>query len=72
MPSGKLRNAEIVDLVVGRVAEFPKYTTRIINLANQNAQGTRPRIVGQMTDLFFQERTSRSGGTGTTRRNQGR
>ena len=52
MPSGKLRNAEIVDLVVGRVAEFPKYTTQIMNLANQNAQGTRPRIVGQMTDLF--------------------
>lgn len=31
---------------------FPKYTTQIINLANQNAQGTRPSVVGQMSELF--------------------
>jgi hypothetical protein len=31
---------------------FPKYTTQIINLANQNAQGTRPSVVGQMSDLI--------------------
>ena len=31
---------------------FPKYTSQIINLANQNAQATRPRAVGQLSDLF--------------------
>ena len=31
---------------------FPKYTTQLINWANQNAQGTRPRVVGQMSDLI--------------------
>lgn len=31
---------------------FPKYTTQIINLANQNAQATRPKVVGQMSDLI--------------------
>jgi len=34
--------------------EFPKYAAPIINLANQYAQGTRPRIVGQMTELIQQ------------------
>jgi hypothetical protein len=32
--------------------EFPKYSTQIINLANQNAQGTRPAVVGQMSELI--------------------
>lgn len=32
--------------------EFPKYTTQLVNLANQNAQGTRPRVVGQMSELI--------------------
>jgi len=31
---------------------FPKYTSQLINLANQNAQGTRPEVVGQMSELF--------------------
>lgn len=31
---------------------FPKYTSQLINLANQNAQGTRSNVVGQMSDLF--------------------
>lgn len=31
---------------------FPKYTSQLINWANQNAQGTRPVIVGQMSELF--------------------
>jgi len=26
--------------------EFPKYVAPLINLANQYAQGTRPRVVG--------------------------
>ena len=38
---------------------FPKYTSQLINWANQNAQGTRPRVVGQLSDLFpeFQNST---------------
>jgi hypothetical protein len=31
---------------------FPKYTTQLMNLANQNAQGTRPKVVGQMSELI--------------------
>ncbi len=31
---------------------FPTYVTQLINLANKNAQGTKPRVVGQMTELF--------------------
>ena len=33
-------------------AEFPKYVAPLINLANQFAQGTRPRVVGQMSELI--------------------
>jgi len=33
-------------------ALFPKYTTQLINLANQNAQGTRPKVVGQLSELI--------------------
>lgn len=32
--------------------EFPKYTTQVINLVNSNAGGTRPRVVGQMSELI--------------------
>lgn len=31
---------------------FPTYTTQLINLANQNAHGTWPVVVGKMSDLF--------------------
>lgn len=31
--------------------DFPKYTTQLLNLANQNSQATRPRVVGQMSEL---------------------
>lgn len=31
---------------------FPKYTTQLMNLANQNAHGTWPVVVGKMSDLF--------------------
>jgi len=31
---------------------FPKYTSQLINWANQNAQGTRSVVVGQMSELF--------------------
>ncbi|MGQ9848169.1 MAG: MjaI family restriction endonuclease [Bacteroidales bacterium] len=32
--------------------EFPKYVGPLINLANQYAQGTRPKVVGQMSELI--------------------
>jgi hypothetical protein len=50
----KITNQEIAELLVGEPQKFPKYSTQLINLANQNAQGTRPIIVGQMSDLIQQ------------------
>ncbi|HLE75357.1 MAG TPA: MjaI family restriction endonuclease [Candidatus Bathyarchaeia archaeon] len=49
-----LKNDKIAQDVVGKTVEFPKYTTQIMNLANQNAQGTRPKVVGQMSELIKQ------------------
>lgn len=48
----KIKNNEIQEILAGEGIAFPKYSTQIINLANQNAQGTRPKIVGQMSDLI--------------------
>lgn len=31
---------------------FPKYTTQIINIANQNAGATKPGKIGQLSELF--------------------
>ncbi len=48
----KIENAEIKELLGAKSFEFPKYSTQIMNLANQNAQGTRPAVVGQMSELI--------------------
>ena len=48
----KLSNDDLRKLLDIETPEFPKYTTQIINLANQNAQGTRPKVVGQMSELI--------------------
>jgi hypothetical protein len=48
----KLSNEEIRKCLEIESLEFPRYTTQLINLANQNAQGTRPRVVGQMSELI--------------------
>lgn len=48
----KINNEEIQELNESDVAHFPKYTSQLMNWANQNAQGTRPKIVGQLSDLF--------------------
>lgn len=47
-----IKNHEISAYNESRTSDFPKYTSQLINWANQNAQGTRPKIVGQMSELF--------------------
>ncbi len=48
----KIKNQEVIEDIVDGIADFPKYTTQIMNIANQNAGGTRPRVVGQMSELI--------------------
>ena len=48
----KIKNEELIKEISGEAKTFPKYTTQIINLANQNAQGTRPKVVGQLSELI--------------------
>jgi hypothetical protein len=55
----KLTNEAIRESLEIPKPEFPKYATQIINLVNQNAQGTRPKVVGQLTELI-QEFTGRT------------
>lgn len=47
-----IKNDELVVLNGSETPNFPKYTSQLINWANQNAQGTRPKVVGQLSDLF--------------------
>lgn len=48
----KITNSEMIAEIAEEAKHFPKYTTQIMNLANQNAQGTRPKVVGQLSDLI--------------------
>ena len=48
----KLTYKEMANAVRSEPVHFPKYVSPLINLANQYAQGTRPRVVGQMTELI--------------------
>lgn len=48
----KIKNDELIAEISGEAKNFPKYTTQIMNLANQNSQGTRPSVVGQLSDLI--------------------
>lgn len=52
MKTIKISNNEILSLLDAEATNFPKYATQILNLANQNAQATRPSVVGQMSDLI--------------------
>ena len=45
----KINFNEFIKEISGEAKEFPKYTTQLINLANQNSQGTRPRVVVQLS-----------------------
>ena len=47
-----LKNESIESYNESERFSFPKYTSQLINWANQNAQGTRPVVVGQMSELF--------------------
>lgn len=48
----KIKNEELIQELIGEIKEFPRYTTQILNLANQNSQGTRPKVVGQLSELI--------------------
>ena len=48
----KMKNSEVEQLSNASQYAFPKYATQIINLLNSNAQGTRPAVVGQMSELI--------------------
>lgn len=48
----KIHNKTIENLSNASVYGFPKYTTQLVNLVNQNAGGTRPKVVGQMSELI--------------------
>jgi hypothetical protein len=45
---------EIKECLNIETPEFPRYVAPLINLANQYAQGTRPRVVGQMSELIHE------------------
>jgi len=48
----KITTKEIRKYLDIETPEFPKYIAPLINLANQYAQRTRPRVVGQMSELI--------------------
>lgn len=52
MQRDKITVAEIYKASDVAPPDFPKYTTQLMNLANQNSQGTRPKVVGQMSELI--------------------
>lgn len=52
MKEDKIKNSELKKAIVTDAPSFPKYKTQLMNLANQNSQATRPKYVGQMTELI--------------------
>lgn len=52
MQTIKIPFSKVSTLLTGKELLYPKYSTQLMNLANQNAQGTRPRVVGQMSELI--------------------
>lgn len=51
MKKFKISNNEMAELSNAPQYDFPKYVTQVINLVNSNAGGTRPKVVGQMSEL---------------------
>jgi len=54
----KITIEEIRKLLDIETPGIPKYVSPLINLANQYAQGTRPKVVGQMKELMATSTTS--------------
>lgn len=52
MKEDKIKNSDLKKAIVTDAPDFPKYTTQLMNLANQNSQATRPRNVGQVSELI--------------------
>lgn len=52
MKKFKISNDEVAGLSNVPQYKFPKYVTQVINLVNSNAGGTRPKVVGQMSELI--------------------
>lgn len=52
MPNTKILNSDIQEMISGVKIVFPKYTSQVMNLANSNSQSTRPKNVGQLSDLI--------------------
>ena len=48
----KISSKEIRRYLDIETPEFQKYVAPLINLANLYAQGTRPNVVGQMSELI--------------------
>lgn len=48
----KIKTEEVHSLMGATTTEFPKYTTQLLNLANQNSGATRPSNIGQLSDLI--------------------
>jgi hypothetical protein len=47
-----LRSSEVRELLDAPPPKLPTYVSPILNLANRFASGTRPKVVGQMSDLI--------------------
>ena len=48
----KIKHEEVASLSNATIYDFPKYTTMIVNMVNGTAQATRPKVVGQMSELI--------------------
>jgi hypothetical protein len=49
-----LSSADVRELLDAPPPKLPTYVSPILNLANRFASGTRPKVVGQMSDLIQQ------------------
>lgn len=47
-----IQNKKIFEDNIENKHQFPKYTSQLINLASRTSQATRPKHVGQLTDLI--------------------
>ncbi len=50
----RIKTQKITEDIIGKKTKFPKYTTQLMNLANRNSQATRPKHIGQLSELIQQ------------------